>query len=182
MDWGDVGKWIKGNAGTGASLVGSLLTGNVPGAVAAGVALVNSATGRSDPGDVLDALQSDPATLVRLKELAYENEASIRRHLEDMTRLQLEDVQKEHHETQETIRSGDNAEDKLVRRTRPLQSWISLIAAIVYVFAADDKVDVTVLGLFLALPWAYAGLRQVGKGIDSIGASVVQRAARKGGK
>ncbi|MCB1699707.1 MAG: hypothetical protein KDI14_02555 [Halioglobus sp.] len=181
MDWGDVGKWIKGNAGTGASLVGSLLTGNVPGAVAAGVALVNSATGRSDPGDVLDALQTDPATLVRLKELAYENEASIRKHLEDMTRLQLEDVQREHHETQETIRSGDNAEDKLVRRTRPLQSWLSLLAAIIYVFTVKN-VDVTVLGLLLALPWAYAGLRQVGKGIDSIGASVVQRAARKGGK
>lgn len=31
----DVGEWIKGNAGAGAALAGSLLTGNVPGAVAA---------------------------------------------------------------------------------------------------------------------------------------------------
>ena len=39
MNWSDVGSWLKDNAGTGAALVGSLLTGNVPGAVAAGVAL-----------------------------------------------------------------------------------------------------------------------------------------------
>ena len=26
MDWKSVGEWIKGNAGTGAALVGSLLT------------------------------------------------------------------------------------------------------------------------------------------------------------
>ena len=30
MNWTDVGSWIKDNAGTGAALVGSLLTGNVP--------------------------------------------------------------------------------------------------------------------------------------------------------
>ena len=37
MNWAEVGKWLKENAGIGATLVGSLLTGNVPGAVAAGV-------------------------------------------------------------------------------------------------------------------------------------------------
>ena len=39
MNGAEVGKWPKESAGTGATLVGSLLTGNVPGAVAAGVAL-----------------------------------------------------------------------------------------------------------------------------------------------
>ena len=37
MNWSDVGDWIIGNAGNGFSLVGSLLTGNVAGAIAAGV-------------------------------------------------------------------------------------------------------------------------------------------------
>lgn len=76
MNWTDVGSWLKNNAGTGAALVGSLLTGNVPGAVAAGVALVGSATGTNDPAKALAALQGDPATVLKLRELAVQEEAS----------------------------------------------------------------------------------------------------------
>jgi len=67
MNWKDVGGWLKDNAGSGTALVGSLLTGNVPGAVAAGVALVSSATGSTNPNDALAALQGDPTTMIRLK-------------------------------------------------------------------------------------------------------------------
>jgi hypothetical protein len=83
-----------------------------------------------------------------------------------MTRLELEDEQASHHETQVTVRAGDKAEDQFVRRTRPAQSWISLIAALFYALY-NDSPDVMILGALLTLPWAYAGLRQVGKGIDS---------------
>lgn len=167
MDWSSVGGWIKENAGTGAALVGSLLTGNVPGAVAAGVSLVSGATGTDDPEKALQELNGNPEALVKLKELAYQNEASIRQHIENMKRLELEDAQKQHHETQETIRAGDQAEDAFVRRTRPGQSWVSLLAAIAYAFVSDEP-DVYILGALLTLPWAYAGLRQVGKGVDSV--------------
>lgn len=165
MDWNGVGEWLKTNAGTGAALVGSLLTGNVPGAVAAGVALVGSATGTADPAQALAALQNDPATVVRLRELATQNEASIREHLRTVMELELRDAQAEHHETQETIRGGDRAEDAFVRRTRPAQSWVSLAAAIAYTFVTVEP-DIYILGLLLTLPWAYAGLRQIGKGMD----------------
>lgn len=174
MDWSKVGDWIKGNAGTGASLVGSLLTGNIPGAVAAGIALVSGATGTTDPAAALQALQTDPATLIKLKELAFQNEASIREHIRAMAEMQLLDAQAEQAETQKTIRSGDNAEDVVVRRTRPLQSWLSLIGALAYVAVCvykNETPDMTVLGLLLTLPWAYAGLRQIGKGIDSFKAA-----------
>lgn len=167
MSWGDVGDWLKGNAGTGASLVGSLLTGNIPGAVAAGVALVSSATGSNDPAIALQALQQDPATIVRLRELALQDEASIRAHIQAMAKMELDDAQAAHETTQKTIQSGDNAEDVVVRRTRPLQSWLSLIGALAYV-ALSPTPDTTILGLLLTLPWAYAGLRQIGKGIDSL--------------
>jgi len=170
MDWSKVGEWLKGNAGTGASLVGSLLTGNIPGAVAAGVALVSSATGTNDAAKALQALQQDPATLVRLRELALQDEASIRAHIQAMAKMELDDAQAAHEATQKTIQSGDNAEDVVVRRTRPLQSWLSLIGALVYV-ALVPTPDTTVLGLLLTLPWAYAGLRQIGKGIDSFNAA-----------
>lgn len=93
MDWSNVGEWLKSNAGTGASLVGSLLTGNVPGAVAAGVALVSSATGSTDPAKALEALQTDPATMVRLRELAIQDEESIREHIRGMAEMYLTDIQ-----------------------------------------------------------------------------------------
>lgn len=169
MDWKTVGDWIKGNAGAGASLVGSLLTGNVPGAIAAGVAMVSSATGTADPMAALQSLQNDPATVVKLRELANADAASIRQHLQAMHLAELQDAQAEQHETQETIRAGDKAEDRFVRWTRPGQSWVSLGSALVYVFSTS-AVDVTVLGLLLTLPWAYAGLRQIGKGVDALAA------------
>lgn len=165
MNWETVGEWLQQNAGTGAALVGSLLTGNVPGAIAAGVSLVSSATGTADPAKALAQLQTDPATVVRLRELAIQEEAGIREHLRAMTELQLKDGQAEHEQTQATIRSGDNSADPFVRRTRPGQSWVSLFAALAYVFL-NTTPDVYVLGLLLTLPWAYAGLRQVGKGIE----------------
>jgi hypothetical protein len=33
MSWSSVGEWLKTNTGSGLALVGSLLTGNVPGAI-----------------------------------------------------------------------------------------------------------------------------------------------------
>jgi hypothetical protein len=83
-----------------------------------------------------------------------------------MEEARLKDAQAEHHETQETVRAGDRAEDKFVRWTRPGQSWVSLIAAITYAFNSATP-NWEVLSLLLALPWAYAGLRQIGKGIDT---------------
>ena len=176
MNWKEVGDWLKGNAGTGAVLVGSLLTGNLPGAVAAGVSLVSSATGEADPGKALAALQGDPATMIRLRELAIQDEANIREHIRAMEELRQKDLQAEHEQTQLTIRNGDNADDKFVRWTRPGQSWVSLFAALVYVFLMADP-SMEILALLLTLPWAYAGLRQIGKwGEAKAAASQVKRA------
>lgn len=166
MEWKDVGAWLKGNAGTGAALVGSLLTGNIPGAVAAGVAMVTSATGQASPDAALTALQGNPEAVLKLRELALQDEASIREHIRAMTELELVDQQREHEQAQQTIRSGDNAEDSFVRRTRPGQSWLSLFAALAYVFTRDDP-SLEILALLLTLPWVYAGLRQFGKGMES---------------
>lgn len=173
MNWKDVGAWVQANAGTGAALVGSLITGNVPAAVAAGVAMVASATGTTDAGEALAQLQTDPATRVRLAELAQQNEQAIRAHIEAMTALEMADAQAEHHETQETIRAGDRAEDRFVRWTRPGQSWLSLAAALFYGLDSTTP-SAEILLILLALPLAYAGLRQVGKGFDSFAAMKAQ--------
>jgi hypothetical protein len=92
MEWKDVGDWLKGNAGGVAGLVGSLLVGNVPGAIAAGVGLVTSATGEKEPDAALAQLQGNPDALLKLRELAAQNEASIRDHVLEMERVRLADV------------------------------------------------------------------------------------------
>lgn len=167
MEWADVGGWLEKNAGTGAALVGSLLVGNVPGAVAAGVSLVASATGHATPDAAMAALQGNPDALIKLKELANANDADIRAHIAKMTELDLQnkqaelaDAQAEQKQTQDTIRSGDNAEDKFVKRTRPGQAWLSLAAGIVYAFLNHNP-DIAVLGMLFTLPFTYAGLRTV---------------------
>jgi hypothetical protein len=176
MDWNSVGDWLKANAGTGAALVGSLLTGNVPAAMALGVKLVAGATGTADPTQAMAAFQQSPETLVKLKELAIQEQANINAHIEKMAQLQFEDEQAEQHETQETIRAGDKADDRFVRWTRPGQSWLSLIGAGAYVFM-NQHPDTTILSILLTLPWAYAGLRTIQHANEM--KAVVQQATAK---
>ena len=183
MSWGKVGEWLKENAGTGASLVGSLLTGNVPAAVAAGVSLVSSATGASSAEDALYQLQNNPDTVIKLKELALEENKSIRLHVEVMERLKLEDAQSEHNQTQQTIRNGDNSIDEKIRMVRPTmakQSWISTICYCLACFGihAINGHDIfsSYIAMMLSAPaWAYLGLRTG----DKITAAI---AAAKGSK
>lgn len=172
MNWSEVGGWLKENAGTGAALVGSLLTGNVPGAVAAGVALVSSATGTNDPVKAMEALQTNPETLLKLKELAFKEEDSIRNHIRAMEEMRLKDDQAAHEQQQETIRGGDKAEDEYVRHTRPMmarQSWYATMAYVIG-FEGLKAVEVFKTGatwdlamIIIAPAAAYLGFRSLDK-------------------
>jgi hypothetical protein len=164
MEWSQVGEWVKNNAGRGASLVGALMTGGTSAGIAAAISMIASATSQASPDAALQELQTNPESVIRLRELYFQNEANLRSHVLAMEELRLVDEQKSHEQTQLTIRNGDDAEDVVVKRTRPLQSSVSLLAAIAYVFINTNP-SIEVLGLLLALPWAYAGLREVGKGL-----------------
>ena len=168
MNWSDVGGYLKENKAGVAGLVGSLLTGNVVGAVSAGASMVAQATGTADPEKALTTLKSNPEALVRLEEIAAAREAEVNRHLENVMRLELEetsltlqDVQRSHSETQQTIRNGDNAEGA-VKYVRPSHATLSLFAGIYYGLFTDTP-DLMILGAFLTLPFTYAGLREIGK-------------------
>ena len=164
--WKEVGEWLKSNAMDGANLVGSLLTGNIPGAIASGVSLISGATGYAEPDKALAALQKDPQALLRLKELAYQNESSIRSHILEMKKIELLDEQASHKETQETIRAGDKAEDRLIRWTRPGLCWAGIFLSAAYIMHTTNPSDTIFFGL-MTLPYSYMGLRQIGKGIDA---------------
>lgn len=163
MSWKKVGEWLKDNADSGVSLIGSLITGNIPGAIAAGSSLVISATGSDDPERALQALTKDPACLIKLKDLYYQNEARVMSHIEEIERLKLED----HRITQETIKNGDNSLDENIRKTRPdmaKQSWSATVAyclgcTMYYAFTKSDIFNVYLAGFLSAPAWAYLGLR-----------------------
>ncbi len=172
MKWSDVGEWLSKNAGPGAALVGSLLSGNLPGAVAAGISLVGSATGSTDPVVALQQLQGNPEAMIKLKELAYKEADSIRAHIQAMEEARLKDEQEAHRQQQETIRSGDNAQDEYVRQTRPKmarQSWYAT-AGYIIIFEAAKAFGLIKTGALMELAMvlmapaaAYLGFRSLDK-------------------
>ena len=160
--WKDVGAWLSRNGTEGANLVGSLLTGNLGNAVEAGVKLVSGATYYQTPDQALSTLQNDPQALERLRKMANDNEASIRSHLLEMERIQLQDAQLEQKETQDTIRAGDRADDIFVRSTRPGMAWLGLLGSIAYVILMPSPNEKVFDGLMM-LPYIYMGLRTFDK-------------------
>jgi len=161
MNWSDVGSFLKQNQKGVAGLVGSLLTGNVVGAVSAGASMVAQATGTTDPEQALAELKKNHDAMLRLEEIAAAREAEVNRHLESVMALELQDKQRSHSETQQTIRNGDNAEGA-VKYVRPSHATISLLAAVYYGLFTNSP-DLMIISAFLALPTAYAGLREIGK-------------------
>lgn len=100
-----------------------------------------------------------------------EDLASLRDHEYRMARLQVEDVQAEHRQQQETIQNGDNSTDEYVRRTRPMmarQSWY-VTAAYVFVFEGmaafgrGSGVDWEIAMMLLSVALAYNGFRTFDK-------------------
>ena len=161
MSWSDVGDFIKDNAGNGAALIGTLLTGGVGPAVAAGIAMVSGATGTNDPKQALESLKNNPEMFVELERIRLKRATEVDKHIEVMALAEFEDAQKEHEQTQLTIRNGDNLDGR-IKWVRPSHATISLIAAIAYVFTAAN-IDWAILSALLALPTSYAGLREFGK-------------------
>lgn len=167
MSWSDVGDWIKDNAGNGASLVGSLLTGNVQGAIAAGISIISGATGTNDPDKALNELKNNPEALLKLKELYYKNEDSVRVHIESMERLKLEDLQSEHKTTSSVIVEGQkNADGWFEKNSRPAMAWVSLVFSGLYVQEClSQSVEINFLALTVLSGgyFAWMGLRTLDK-------------------
>lgn len=167
MNWSDVGDWIKGNAGNGVSLVGSLLTGNISGAIAAGVSMVSGVTGTTDPEKALIALQTDPKLLIELERVKNERSAEINRHIETMALAEIEDKQKEHETTAKVIIEGQKiATGWFEKNSRPMMAWCSLGFTFWYLgYALVKVVSVSEIGLIVASGgyFAWMGLRSLDK-------------------
>lgn len=171
MSWSKVGDFLKDNSGKGVALIGSLLTGNIPAAISAGASMVMSATGHAEPASALNELMTNPESMSKLKELQFKNESDIRKHLEEMTRLELEDKQSEHETTSNVIINGQRVAEKgFEKLSRPLMAWISLLATIAYAFYGmtnDKTIDILVLTIVSGGYFAWMGLRSRDKRIQA---------------
>ncbi|MBV7315466.1 hypothetical protein [Shewanella sp. NIFS-20-20] len=105
-----------------------------------------------------------PESLVDLERIKVEMEKEITRR----QALTLNDKQAEHHETQTTIRNGDNANDEYVRQTRPKLARQSFIMMVLYIMAFEALkafgVSTSGADVYMALTigtpaFAYLGLR-----------------------
>lgn len=150
--------WIKKLAGYAPDIATAIATGGTSLAATGLRILGKELLGDETATEQQVAAAVQNATQAELNELQrINNEFKVQ-----MATIETQDKQNEHQTTQETIRNGDNSDSKVVRWTRPGQSWVSLAAAIYYALATDAP-SVEVLLALLALPWTYAGLRQVGK-------------------
>ncbi len=159
MNWQKVGDFIKDNAGNGAALIGTLLTGGTGPAIAAAISMVSNATGTNDPEKALQALNDNPDLMVKLEEIRLKRATEIDSHIATMELAKLEDKQKEHETTAKLIIEGQkNAEGWFEKNSRPAMAWASLLATITYAFYAKTP-DPFVLSLLSSGYLAWMGLR-----------------------
>jgi hypothetical protein len=170
--------WLKKLKEYAPDIAAAVVTGgaSIPASVAKAVSKSLGST-VNDQTDLAVAIGG--ATHEQMLALKQENNNFV---LEQM-RLQLNDIQSSHHETQETIRSGDNATDERIRWVRPemaKQSWTATIAYCIGCLGVKAITDADVfnfnIAMIIAAPaYAYFGLRQIGKGIDSYTGKVTQK-------
>lgn len=156
---------VKDAIGGAAPVIGSLLGGPAGGAVGG---LVASWLGvEADADAVMRKLQADPESLAKLQQMEIEERMQLRQLQFEQAKLQLTDKQHQHEQQQETIRSGDNAEDEYVRRTRPKIARHSFVAGAAYVllfeliaaFTSADGADMALAGAIFSPALAYMGFR-----------------------
>jgi hypothetical protein len=115
--------------------------------------------------------QAKAEAQLKLAQMAQDGELARMANETKLKELEYKDTQAEHHEQQESIRSGDNASDEYVRHTRPLmarQSWyggalyaIGFEAAKVFGYGTGADLEI---GLVIMAPaLAYMGFRTADK-------------------
>ena len=161
MSWESVKEFL----GTSAPVVGSLLGGPAGGAVGG---LVASWLGVEDKAEaVMRKLQTDPEALARIQEMEVQERMQLRQLQFKQAELAITDKQHQHEQQQETIRTGDTAEDEYVRRTRPKMARQSFYAGAIYVllfelltaFDVGGGADMALAGALFSPALAYMGFR-----------------------
>lgn len=135
-----------------------------------------------DQGQLQQVVQNaSPEQMARIQEANHAFKIRMRELDVEQQKARLEDIQKEHQTTQDTIQTGDKAVDKAVRMVRPTmakQSWMATIAyclgsMLFDAFNGTDIFSFEIASLLASPAWAYMGLRQLGKVTDTIATKTI---------
>lgn len=158
---------IKDIVGSAAPLVGSLLGGPLGGSV--GTLIADKLGVKDDASEILNKLKTDPESLVKIKQMESDERQQLRQLKFEEAKLKSEERKHEHQTTQETIQTGDTAEDKYVRRTRPKMARLSFYFGTLYALVMEaatlwdigDGANPVLLGTLYGPAFTYLGMRTV---------------------
>ena len=114
--------------------------------------LVTTDAKQAAVNQVLEAMPAEQKLELETLRVQFEKD------LTERAKIAAQDRQADHHETQDTIRKGDTATDKVVRWSRPLMALTSCGSASYYLITTPSP-DLTVATLLLGLAATYMGLR-----------------------
>jgi gas vesicle protein len=158
---------IKELVGSAAPLVGSLIGGPLGGSVGS---LIADKLGVEDkPEAILEKLQTDPAALLKIKQMESEERQQLRQLTYKQAELESEERKHQHETTQKTIQTGDTAEDEYVRRTRPKMARWSFYIGTTYLFLFEiaagfdfgSGASEIMLGTAYGPAFTYMGMRTI---------------------
>ena len=136
MKWSDIGNTI----GKVAPMLGTLLAPATGGASLAIGALVSSALGVENTPEAVHAeLKKNPDALLKLKELEFKEEASIRQHIFDLAKIEQEKYLKAHDTYQNSNHEmADKIAMQIVKNNLPIIALL-VMSNIGVVWAFEDN-------------------------------------------
>jgi|LGVF01.1.fsa_nt_gb uncharacterized membrane protein len=132
MEWKDIGQTI----GKVAPMLGTLLAPATGGASIAIGALVSSVLGvENEPQAIADAIKNDPEALIKIKELEFKEQESLRSQVLELAKLESAKYDKAHDTYQSKNEMADEVAKQIIARNLPLIGILVVLnVAIVYFF------------------------------------------------
>lgn len=158
---------IKDIIGSAAPLLGSMVGGPLGGSL--GTLIADKLGVEDNPESILNKLRTDPDALVKIKQMESDERQQLRELKFKETQLQSKERMHEHETTQNTIQTGDTAEDPYVRHTRPKMARWSFYVGCTYTILMEfatildygSGAEPTVMGILFGGAFTYMGVRTV---------------------
>ena len=135
MEWSDIGKTI----GKVAPMLGTLLAPVTGGASVAVGALIASALGvENEPEAIATAIKNDPEALLKIKELEYKEQDSLRAQVLALAKLEQEKYDKAHETYQTKSGMADGIAKQIIQRNLPIIALLVVVNVLLVYFMKDE--------------------------------------------
>ena len=135
MNWKDIGKTI----GSVAPMLGTLLAPVTGGASVAIGSLVSSVLGvENTPEAVAKEIKENPEALLKLKELEYKENESLRKQVLELARLEGAKYDKAHETYQNKSEMADGIAKQIIDRNLPIIAILVVVNVLLVYFMKDE--------------------------------------------